>query len=245
MAEVKEATEPSPKKQKVEKKVAEKKTTQKAEKAEKVVEKVEPEKAEEEDVDMDGNDSDSSVDLTHESLKKNKKVKSKPLPKYVPAGETQEDRDRRTVFVGNVPIEAVKSKVSWKRVQWPSYLAEHLLSCANGQSMQSQLRAHLLTFAPSAKIESIRFRSVAFGTPTSALPGDGDKEKEEKEATKRAEREKERAEKWRATQTAEGSTTGGKGNKRGDDEVLDKSKSFLDTKGKRKVAFIKGDVRFQ
>jgi len=106
------------------------------------------------------------------------------------------------------------------------------------QSAQHQLRAHLLSFAPSAKIESIRFRSVAFSTPTSGNPaGDLD----EKEANKRAKREKERAAQWRATQ-AEGSTTGGAGNRRGDDEVVDKSKSFIDSKGKRKVAFIKGEV---
>jgi nucleolar protein 12 len=76
---------------------------------------------------------------------------------------------------------------------------------------------------------------VAFATPTAGNP-----DADDKEATKRAQREKERAAQWRATQ-AEGSTTGGAGNRRGDDEVVDKSKSFLDSKGKRKVAFIKGD----
>lgn len=104
------------------------------------------------------------------------------------------------------------------------------------QSILSQLKAHLLTFAPTAKIESVRFRSVAFAAPTAALPGEDD----EKEKTKRVQREQERAAAWREAQ--EGSTTGKAGNRRGDDEVVDKSKSFLDSKGKRKVAFIKKDV---
>lgn len=109
------------------------------------------------------------------------------------------------------------------------------------QSILNQLKAHLLTFAPSAKIESVRFRSVAFAAPTAALPGhEKEAEDKDKEATKRAEREKQRAAEWRATQ-AGGSTTGAAGNRRGDDEVVDKSKSFLDSKGKRKVAFIKHD----
>ena len=30
---------------------------------------------------------------------------------YVPEGETGEERDARTIFVGNVPAEAIKSKV--------------------------------------------------------------------------------------------------------------------------------------
>ena len=37
--------------------------------------------------------------------------KKKDKARYVPPGETKEQRDQRTVFVGNVPVEAVKSKV--------------------------------------------------------------------------------------------------------------------------------------
>lgn len=93
-----------------------------------------------------------------------------------------------------------------------------------------------MSFAPTAKIESVRFRSVSFATPTAALPGHEDESPAA--ATRRVEREKERVAQWKATQ-ASGSTTGGAGNRRGDDEVVDKSKSFLDSKGKRRVAFIK------
>lgn len=45
--------------------------------------------------------------------KKSKKIKSS-LEKYTPEGETSGDRDRRTVFVGNLPVEAAKDKVSYQ-----------------------------------------------------------------------------------------------------------------------------------
>jgi hypothetical protein len=52
----------------------------------------------------------------HESMKPGfKKGKEKvkgPKTKFVPSGETSGDRDRRTIFVGNLPIETAKSKVS-------------------------------------------------------------------------------------------------------------------------------------
>lgn len=85
-----------------------------------------------------------------------------------------------------------------------------------------------MSFVPSAKIESLRFRSVAFATPTAALPT----EDPEKDANQRAKREKERAAAWKAKQNADG-----------EDAELDKAKVFIDAKGKRKVAFIKKDVR--
>lgn len=80
----------------------------------------------------------------------------------------------------------------------------------------------------------MRFRSVAFSKPVVALPDDegGD------DAGKRARREKARAAAWRQAQDTDDS----KGSRRGGDEVADRSKSFLDAKGKRKVAFIKKDV---
>ena len=40
---------------------------------------------------------------------KQKKVKAKA---YVPEGETREERDGRTIFVGNLGVELAKSKVS-------------------------------------------------------------------------------------------------------------------------------------
>ncbi|WWD16502.1 hypothetical protein CI109_100928 [Kwoniella shandongensis] len=157
---------------------------------------------------------DSDEEFVHESVKakaekKAAAKKAKALGKWTPPGETQADRDRRTVFVGNLPIDVAKSK-----------------------SALHTLRSHLLTFAPTAKIESIRFRSVPFATPTAALPTD-DPEKDENQ---RAKREKERAKAWRSQQDAEGTTK--KSKNRGDDQV-DEAKVFIDAKGKRKVAFIK------
>ena len=98
------------------------------------------------------------------------------------------------------------------------------------QSGLSQLRAHILTFVPSAKIESARLRSVPFATPTS-----GGAETEE-DGQKRMKREKERAKAWRDQQ--EVLKTGDKKEK----EELDTSSTFIDSKGKRKVAFIKKEV---
>lgn len=100
------------------------------------------------------------------------------------------------------------------------------------QTSQSQLRAHLLSFAPTAKIDSIRFRSIPFATQTDSVPDATD----EDDKNKRNNREKLRAAAWRAEQDKLES-----GDKR-DQEEADKAKTFIDAKGKRKVAFIKKDV---
>lgn len=156
----------------------------------------------------DSDDENAAIDnLVHESVAA-KKPRTKPSDqKYIPPNESSTDRDRRTLFLGNLPIEVAKSK-----------------------PVVNQLKAHLLTFAPGAKIESIRFRSVAFAAPTAALPDD-----EEGGEGKRQKREMERARKWKEEQ--EVLKEGGK-----EAEEVDASKSYLDTKGKRKVAFIKKDV---
>ncbi|WVF65790.1 hypothetical protein IAT40_000524 [Kwoniella sp. CBS 6097] len=169
---------------------------------------------EDEDDKEEDEDEDSDAELVHESLKakaEKKAKKAKTLGKYVPVGETSADRDRRTVFVGNLPIDAAKSK-----------------------SILHQFRQHLLSFVPTAKIESVRFRSVAFASATSALPTDDP----EKDANQRARREKERTAAWRAQQDSDGKPRG-KG--KGGDEDGDTHKVFIDAKGKRKVAFIKKD----
>jgi nucleolar protein 12 len=61
-------------------------------------------------------DSDEEGDpskLVHESLLKDGKKKNtlKAKQKYVPSEETPEQRDARTLFIGNVPMEAVTSRV--------------------------------------------------------------------------------------------------------------------------------------
>ena len=80
-----------------------------------------PSKAvEEEDEDNDaelseGSEIDTDEELVHETTDTTSKRKRKlatKLPKYTPADETSQDRDRRSIFVGNLPIELTKSKVS-------------------------------------------------------------------------------------------------------------------------------------
>ena len=154
--------------------------------------------------DLDDDDGDISK-LVHETVSAPSKKKAKPV-KYTPPNETPTDKARRSLFIGNLPVE-----------------------CANSKKGDRQLIAHLLTFAPSAKVESVRFRSIAFKTPTSGVPGDEDKDKHKR-------RESERASAWKAEQAK--LKAGGK-----EAEEADSAKSFLDAKGKRKVAFIKKEVR--
>ena len=62
--------------------------------------------------DSDVDDEGDPSQLVHESLAPGGKHKhSGHKTKYVPEGETSEQRDARTVFVGNVPLEVMKSKV--------------------------------------------------------------------------------------------------------------------------------------
>lgn len=93
------------------------------------------------------------------------------------------------------------------------------------------MKAHILSFVPGAKIESARLRSVPFATPTTGTGAD-----DEAEGAKRAKREKERAQAWRTQQDVL------KHGDKKDKEELDTSESFIDSKGKRKVAFIKKEV---
>lgn len=68
--------------------------------------------ASKERVEDDGSGEDvDPADLVHES------ISGKPPPTrrksiYTPEGETRTQRDERTVFIGNLPIEILKSKVS-------------------------------------------------------------------------------------------------------------------------------------
>ncbi|KXN80838.1 Nucleolar protein 12 [Leucoagaricus sp. SymC.cos] len=100
---------------------------------------------EEEDQDQDDNEAE---DLVHESLK-GKKAKSRSKSrtkkqKYVPPDETPAQRDQRTVFIGNLALEVAQSR-----------------------PLQKQLQRHMLSLIPTAKVESIRFRSVPFNSPSS------------------------------------------------------------------------------
>lgn len=62
-------------------------------------------------------DSDSEVDLLHETLSNMVKKKRTPSSanksrKYTPAEETPEQRDQRTIFVGNLSVQVAQKRVS-------------------------------------------------------------------------------------------------------------------------------------
>jgi nucleolar protein 12 len=63
----------------------------------------------------DGDNSESDLrtsTIVHETFKENsRKDKASAKLKYAPADETREQRDARTIFVGNLPIEVAQKKV--------------------------------------------------------------------------------------------------------------------------------------
>jgi nucleolar protein 12 len=64
------------------------------------------------DEDEDEDEDEDAKSFVHESLKTTKKKqKTKPAKAYIPPNESQADRDRRTIFVGNLPIDVASSKV--------------------------------------------------------------------------------------------------------------------------------------
>jgi nucleolar protein 12 len=157
------------------------------------------------------NNSDSEEDesgpstLIHESLlsggaKSSKRVSARKV-KFAPPDESEEQRNLRTIFVGNL-----SSEVAQKR------------------PLQKKLHRHILSLVPTAKIESTRFRSIAFQKPTSKLPDDDGKEQ-----TGPRQHDRDRASSWRkAYPTA--------------DEPKNDEKKFLTPSQKKKVAFINHEL---
>lgn len=69
---------------------------------------------EENDMDEDEEEEEEDEELVHESLKAAKSKKQRDrgrTTKYIPPNETSADRDRRTIFVGNLPVDVAKVKV--------------------------------------------------------------------------------------------------------------------------------------
>ncbi|KAJ7596892.1 hypothetical protein C8J56DRAFT_300599 [Mycena floridula] len=144
-------------------------------------------KAVESDYDNDGS---SSEELVHESLLKAGKKTRTPKAAFVPA---EDNRDARTVFIGNLPVQVAQKKTHLK-----------------------QLHRYILALVPTAKIESTRFRSVAFKAPVAKLPDDEKKEVKHDP----------RAASWKARQG-------------GDDEgSKTDEKQYLNPQQKKKIAFI-------
>ena len=68
------------------------------------------------------------------------------------------------------------------------------------QPAQKQFKRHILSFVPSAKIESVRYRSVAFKKPTAELPDDSRKTSHANKPSKPREHDRDRAAAWRANE---------------------------------------------
>jgi nucleolar protein 12 len=144
---------------------------------------------------------------------------------YVPHGEMKEQREARTVFIGNVPMEVAKSRVNYSTHCMDLKLILY-------QPYQKALKRHLLALCItptsdglSPKIECIRFRSVAFKIPTTKLPADGDKPN----GKSSEHRQRDRAITWKSMNEK-------------NDEGLDPAKTYLTPAQKKKVAFIKGEL---
>ncbi|KAL9937524.1 hypothetical protein V8E36_003933 [Tilletia maclaganii] len=107
------------------------------------------------DVDDEDDAEDSSTRLVHETLLQGQDDgadKLRARRQREGDDEPSEIKDRRTVFLGNVPIDAVKSKV-----------------------MQKALRKHIESFSPVpglVKASALRFRSVPFSVPTDSMDRD-------------------------------------------------------------------------
>ncbi|KAL4081123.1 hypothetical protein J3A83DRAFT_4367556 [Scleroderma citrinum] len=156
------------------------------------------------DLDSDGGDDPSN--LVHETLRVNGSMHYKAegkRQKYAPPGETQEQKDARTIFIGNLPSEVAKTR-----------------------SLQKQLRRHILASLPMAKVESVRFRSIPFQTPTSKLPSDADTSDDKKKVRQH---ERDRASSWREVNSK-------------DDTPKVEEKKFLTPNQKKKIAFINHDI---
>jgi hypothetical protein len=74
----------------------------------------EQEKGDEEAPLASGHNSDDEQDIVppvHESTLNRTSSTSRITPKYVKPDESKEDKERRTIFIGNLPVETAKSKV--------------------------------------------------------------------------------------------------------------------------------------
>ncbi|KAJ7750138.1 hypothetical protein DFH07DRAFT_1034712 [Mycena maculata] len=176
-------------------------------------------------------DADSDPDApppVHESLTKRARAKPTKKAKVVPEGETPAQRDARTLFVGGLPIEIVQKK-----------------------PIQKRLSRHLLSFLPSGsrvKIESTRFRSVAFRDPTSSTalsasasptttPGANAKLSANTVPIPGANHASARASTWRQSGAADA-----KGKSEAEDEGAGGEKQYLTPAQKKKILFIQGAI---
>lgn len=104
--------------------------------------------------------------------------------------------------------------------------------------MVKQLKRHVLSFVPTAKVESVRFRSVAFQNPTSLLPSSKPVDPKGKEKEGR-QHDRERASSWREQQ---GQKSKGHGDEDDPASGFQNNKMYLTSAEKKRVAFIKHEL---
>lgn len=226
----------------------------------------------EEDLDEDEADSDDSEDdgpldindLVHETLagkpvkkekkaKKDKEVDPKKAEKAKKrAEESPDERDARTIFIGNVPSDCSTSNVSSGfDVQANDHgLTESLLSQSRKKALvrhvlqSPALLADLPPNCPPLKLDSIRFRSIAFASKVfgrkANAAGGTDGESNSAEAGGRG---RKRAKEWRENEGSDQRGVRGGFKAREEEPQASTSKSGALTDGqKRRVAFIRGEL---
>ncbi|GAA6007921.1 hypothetical protein JCM10207_004926 [Rhodosporidiobolus poonsookiae] len=204
------------------------------------------EAAEDEDEDEDETDDDELDvgeggpmdinDLVLGSLREKKDVKGKKAERAEKgkksdkalkrAQETPEERDQRTVFLGNVPSECSTSKSAKKA------LVRHVL-----QNPSLALPAG----CPTLKLDSIRFRSIAFASKVfgrKATSGSGEGGDEA------GGRGRKRAREWREADGSDerGVKGGFKARETKPASAVDGRSGALTDAQKRRVAFIRGEL---
>ncbi|GAA5981874.1 hypothetical protein JCM10908_004648 [Rhodotorula pacifica] len=148
--------------------------------------------------------------------------------------ETPEERDARTVFLGNIPADCSTSRPLKKA------LVRHVLQ-------NPALQSSLPEGCPPLKLDSIRFRSIAFASKVFGRKATGDATASNEDAGGRS---RKRAKEWRE---AEGSDIRGVrgGYRAREDESADAGPSSRSNGGrvqpltdaqKRKVALIRGEL---
>ncbi|KAJ3716021.1 hypothetical protein C8R42DRAFT_778754 [Lentinula raphanica] len=160
----------------------------------------------------------------HETLtkKQSSKSSSKVPRKYTPPDETPEQRNARTLFVGNLSVEVSQKKSLLKSLQ------RHILSLIPTPSDSSNIRP---------KIESTRFRSVPFAVPTSTLEQveeePSSKKKKSKSSSKARQHDLDRTQSWKKS-TSSGDQGAG--------DAAESEKNFLTPAQKKKIAFINQEI---
>ncbi|KAJ3990143.1 hypothetical protein F5890DRAFT_1569909 [Lentinula detonsa] len=177
-----------------------------------------------EDASSNEEDEENHQPPQHETLSRNQHPKKLPkaISKYAPPDETLEQRNARTIFVGNLSVEVSQKKSLLKSLQ------RHILALIPSSSDSSNIKP---------KIESTRFRSVPFAMPTSTL------EKDEDEASTRKDKSKSssKARQHDIDRTKSWKKSSGPGEK--EEEGSAKSeKKFLTPAQKKKIAFINQDI---